>query len=821
MRFTIQWKITALVLIPFLCLVLVSGLLILDSLRSRDDVQRASRSLETLGALSAALLEIQKERGATFTLLSAGGDLSAVDGQRKATDSALAGIGGQATTYVTAVADLRRRADTPRQGASFEVFAAYSALIDRGIQDFGTVALAPGTQGVRDGFQVWYHLEIAKESAAQFRGFTSGLLARNTALSQEELTRLVRLRSGIEQMMTLDQGRLEPSSQEVWSDLIEAPVWAEIDGMFSLVVSRATVGSFNLDPSAFFQKGTEVVSVFQTIINNNQKFVKSLVSFHEGESQNALVSLLALLILVGLGLLVFGFFVLRSITKPLAEVVRSLEVLSKGRGDLTIRIPDHGQDEIGDLSRSFNRFVLRLRDLIEGLKKQSVQLGTMSSKLAAQTEQAASATTEISASGTMIAENSGRQLASYEQAKSVIEAFVEQIRVIDQTTAQVRAQMDSAASGVEEIAASLEATTLLAERTRSSAENAGESGRRGSGAMTALSQSVEKVSELAESISEVTALILEISGQTNLLSMNAAIEAAHAGEAGRGFAVVAAEIRRLAETSSVGARTIQDTVKQVQAGVAFNLGQTRATVQEFESLMTEIGSLQKAARELAASMIEQSSANREVLGSVVEVTRLVGETSRSLADQSRQGESVTRFLEELGQISLQNRDSSQEQGLALREISESSLQLKGIAESLQSVSRQMDGDFDQFKTDIGTFELDKAIYAHEQWKVRLADHLEGRVPLTTPLADLERDDRCALGTWLHTEGKSLADKPAYRNLVESHAEFHRIAAMVARTPANRNTKHLLGNQSAFAKVSLKTVRRIRTLQDAIRPVSPR
>ena len=807
MRLSIGVKIWGLILLPVVALGVVSLLTVLATQAVWSQSERGLQQAGSLSQLSAWVLEVQKERGLTLTTTLAGSDRAPIQTQRavvdaKYTDADLSGV----------LATLRAASDSGASEAAFAVFDRYSDLIARTLDRFGVVSREPAPTDLRDQFLVWYQLELAKERAAAFRGWTSGLLARNTSVSSAELTETNRLRYEFLVIMEMTSARLSEADAALWAAYLAGPDWEAIGQKSAVLFTPVPAAGFGIDATPYFQLATTTVTAIQTLAQAAQKSAQEKATASVASSRVTYWFQMILLVVV-LSLVVgMGWHILRSIQRPLKRVLVSLEELSQGAGDLTVQIPDGPDDEIGDLSRYFNLFVIRLRELLESLKQEAGKVAAISAVLVEETSQSASSTSQISSSGAMVVQNSQVQLLAHQRAKDVVDRFVKQIRQIDETTAEMRSQMQSAASGVEEIAASLETTTTLSDRTRQSAEKAAEASASGSDSVLNLSQTVDVVANLAENIGEMTSLIADIAGQTNLLSMNAAIEAAHAGEAGKGFAVVAEEIRRLAETSSVGANTIQKTVKQVQSGIMQTRDLTQITVKAFDILKDEINGLQKASRELSASMEEQGQANRSVLVSVGEVSRLADNTSQALAEQSQQGVEVLKLLDDLGNASERNREASMGQVVGLLQIDAASRQLNAIAVDLETSSTRILVDFGQFKTDLGTIDLNKAVHAHEQWKIRLADHLSGKKPLDVPLEKVAKDDQCALGEWIHHEGKEHASTPGFDVLVSSHAEFHRIAAEVARNGDSVNAAKLLAPNSPFGRASKATIGHIKKLQ---------
>lgn len=698
---TIRTKIVLLVVVPLVLLVAVSYLPLQQDLSLWTQSSTGSTDAAALSRLSRLVLEIQKTRGVTLTVQLSTGDNSVIAAQRIALDKLVSESTDpwieDLKSKLLEVRNLVTRSDRTQ---AFAIFNAYTEIINASLGEFARISRLPGPAESKDAFFTWYLLEVAKEDAASFRGLASGYFARDTALTPLEVTNAIEKYGNTQAVIALARSGLTQAELAPWkSYLVDPDAQVIRDRLFGMT-ARAPEGKFGVKADEFFALATKPVAVLQQIIQRVSK--RNQGTAHSLAEVGARQFGVLLLVLVGaiVVLVLFAGAISVSILRPLNRVLRTVGSLAEGGGDLTILIPEGPKDEVGDLARLFNTYLVRLRQMVSDLKGDSVTMGSLSSELAESTAQAASATAQVFAAGAMVVQNSQVQQVAHDKAKHVVDDFVAQIQKIDETTALMRAQMESAASGVEQIAASLESTTRLSEQTKRSSEKAGDSSEAGAQSVENLARTVDEVANLAESIGDVSELILEISGQTNLLSMNAAIEAAHAGDAGKGFAVVAEEIRRLAETSAQSAKTIQATVKEVQTGIGNTRNLTGLMVSAFEQLKVQIEGLQRVARELAASMVEQSEANRAVLGSVVEVSRLAGETSASLAAQSVQGSEVRKLLDELGHASELNRESSMEQVVGLQQIVEVSQRLSGFAQSLEGTSDRLKQQFDLFKTEV-------------------------------------------------------------------------------------------------------------------------
>ena len=310
-------------------------------------------------------------------------------------------------------------------------------------------------------------------------------------------------------------------------------------------------------------------------------------------------------------------FIKQAMVKPIRMMITKLEAIA--HGDLTQRVEADRKDEFGSLGRRFNATVEQLHDAI-------VEVNGV-------TTEVASAATQIAASSEEMAQGMVEQTKQVTQISSSIDQM--STSVADVSRKSVEAADNAAESGrvAKEggtvVDQTIEGMNSISEAVRAGAASVSELGRRG------------------EQIGQIIEVINDIADQTNLLALNAAIEAARAGEHGRGFAVVADEVRKLADRTTNATAEVAQSIKAIQAetGEAVNrmnagteqvaTGVERAT-EAGENLQMIVQSAQVVAdmiRSIAAAAEEQSAASEEVRGNVVEVSAVSQEANQG-ANQS-------------------------------------------------------------------------------------------------------------------------------------------------------------------------------------------
>jgi methyl-accepting chemotaxis protein WspA len=269
-------------------------------------------------------------------------------------------------------------------------------------------------------------------------------------------------------------------------------------------------------------------------------------------------------------LVVFGlvstacWFIARSILRPTSALVHRMHDIAEGAADLTQRVPVESDDEVGELARLINAVIERIHDLVARVRVSAVQLHATGAEISAAASEQESTVHSFSASSTEIAS----------AAKEISAAGQELLN----TTQDVQSRGDEASS--------------LAGAGRTALESMQGSMHRLAEATSSISATLGVVREKANGINSVVTTITKVADQTNLLSINAAIEAEKAGEAGRGFLVVAREIRRLADQTAVATLDIEQMVRHMQSAVSagvMEMDKFRDDVRNGSAQVSEIG----------------------------------------------------------------------------------------------------------------------------------------------------------------------------------------------------------------------------------------
>ena len=339
----------------------------------------------------------------------------------------------------------------------------------------------------------------------------------------------------------------------------------------------------------------------------------------------------------------------RILLLPIRDVMNKLKHL--GEGDLTMKITEKGNDEITELAKSFNITLFNIRGLVGAIQNKVNALTNTSHELSINMTKTSKAVNEISSNFEDIKGMEDKQEKgsievnkALDDIKNVIGA---QNKLIDEQTTSV----NTSSSAIEEMTANIHSVNQTLTKNKDHVDNLTEASGHGKTALQSVVQAIQEIAHDSEGLLEINSVMNNIASQTNLLSMNASIEAAHAGEAGKGFAVVADEIRKLAESSGTQSKTTVSMLKKIKASIDSITKSSDDVLARFGVIDTGVKTVSEHELDIRNAMEEQEVGGRQILDSISRLREITISVQKGSGDMSKSGADVTREADEFIKIS--------------------------------------------------------------------------------------------------------------------------------------------------------------------------
>ncbi|MBP7095073.1 MAG: methyl-accepting chemotaxis protein [Spirochaetia bacterium] len=709
---TVRSKLLVLNLAPLLLALGLATYVILNQVGNLDRIAETENDLDLVLAAMSVAGVTQDERALTVFAVAGIDAPASLQDARNATDAAIGEYMGRLLesealedtrnllgTAVNELPELRLRVDegSIHELTAFNDFSRRIELLQRLSREI--IERGASDPNLNRRLVGLLTLDNAREFASKIQANLTLLVAANRTAAANVQADLLTSVAQVNTSLYSPSLVLDPSVVTRRDVLMGGTEWRRVNEVVRLVIEQGASGDYGADPAQVFGLMTTIVEEIGAFIGDEVASIHTALDLRRSTIFRTMLAIGLGVGFVTVAVAILSLVILSGVSRRINEIVMSMEVISRGEADLTADLAVRSRDEFGRMARYFNRFVSSLRDLIGRIKAESRSLSEGMTRLSANTEETAGAVRQIAANIESLKRQTSDQSASAVESSATVEQIARNIHELHKLIAKQGEGVQTSSSSIEEMVANIQSVTANVERMGGYYQRLLGRSEAGRGVIRAVAEEVRTIEDRSESLQDANTLIAGIAAQTNLLAMNAAIEAAHAGDAGAGFAVVADEIRKLAENASRQSKVITESSGSIRGLIGKVVDSSGEAERIFDEMVEQIETLSRLEEEVKYAMQEQSSGSVQILESLAAINEVTRDV-RASADEMEEGSgSILKETKRLLQLASELENGMNEMAAGADEIRRAATDTNELSVGAAESVRSLVSETDKFKTE--------------------------------------------------------------------------------------------------------------------------